>query len=139
MGTATAIAFAILGVPYGPILGVITGLGNFIPFFGGPIGYASLVIVCLIETNFKALIGGLIALSIILFVDGNIVNPRLLAETVEVHPLLVVAALIAGGAIGGLAGMLVAVPTAAFLKVQIDRWVDEREASLAEGGSDEED
>ena len=138
MGTTTAIAFAILGVPYGPILGVITGLGNFIPFFGGPIGYASLVIVCLIETNFKALIGGLIALSIILFVDGNIVNPRLLAETVEVHPLLVVAALIAGGAIGGLAGMLVAVPTAAFLKVQIDRWVDEREASLAEGDSGEE-
>ena len=67
-----------------------------------------------------------------------IVNPRLLAETVEVHPLRVVAALIAGGAIGGLAGMLVAVPTAAFLKVQIDRWVDEREASLADGGPTEE-
>ena len=44
----------------------------------------------------------------------------------------------AGGAIGGLAGMLVAVPTAAFLKVQIDRWVDEREASLADGGPTEE-
>lgn len=129
MGSATAIIFAVLGVPYGPILGIITGIGNFIPFFGGPIGYASLVTVCLIEGNIRALITGLIALSIILFVDGNIVNPRLLAETVEVHPLLVVAALVAGGAIGGLAGMLVAVPSAAFIKMQIDRWVDEREAA----------
>ena len=137
MGTATAIVFAVLGVPYGPILGVITGLGNFIPFFGGPIGYASLIIVCLIDGNIRALIAGLIALSIILFVDGNIVNPRLLAETVEVHPLLVVAALIAGGSIGGLAGMLVAVPSAAFIKMQIDRWVDEREAKQVVGSSEE--
>ena len=137
MGSSTAIIFAILGVPYGPILGMITGLGNFIPFFGGPIGYASLIVVCLIDANIGALIAGLIALSIILFIDGNIVNPRLLAQTVEVHPLLVVAALIAGGAIGGLAGMLIAVPTAAFIKMQIDRWMEEREALQAASQADD--
>ena len=137
MGSSTAIIFAILGVPYGPILGMITGLGNFIPFFGGPIGYASLIVVCLIDANIGALIAGLIALSIILFIDGNIVNPRLLAQTVEVPPLLVVAALIAGGAIGGLAGMLIAVPTAAFIKMQIDRWMEEREALQAASQADD--
>ena len=137
MGSSTAIIFVILGVPYGPILGMITGLGNFIPFFGGPIGYASLIVVCLIDANIGALIAGLIALSIILFIDGNIVNPRLLAQTVEVHPLLVVAALIAGGAIGGLAGMLIAVPTAAFIKMQIDRWMEEREALQAASQADD--
>ena len=89
------------------------------------LGLCCLMAVVSTEVGFSSAFGA--------FVMGSV-----LAETVEVHPLLVVAALIAGGAIGGLAGMLVAVPTAAFLKVQIDRWVDEREASLAEGDSGEE-
>jgi hypothetical protein len=66
-----------------------------------------------------------------MFVDGNILNPRLLSHTVKVHPLLVLCALIAGGAVGGLAGMLVAVPVAAFCKIQIDRWLEQREAEQA--------
>ena len=44
-----------------------------------------------------------------------------------VHPLLVVAALIGGGAIGGIVGMLIAVPVAALIKVQLDRYLDVRE------------
>ena len=60
-------------------------------------------------------------------VDGNIINPRLLSDNVEVHPLLVVAALLAGGAIGGFVGMLVAVPVAALLKLQFDRYLERKE------------
>ena len=70
---------------------------------------------------------GFVAMGIVMFVDGNIINPRLLSDNVEVHPMLVIAALIAGGAVGGIAGMLVAVPTAAFLKIQLDRWLEKRE------------
>ncbi|MDO5709722.1 MAG: AI-2E family transporter, partial [Coriobacteriales bacterium] len=61
-----------------------------------------------------------------------ILNPRLLSHSVEVHPLVVVMALLAGSAMGGLAGMLIAVPSAAFIKVQLERWLVKREAALAE-------
>ena len=50
-----------------------------------------------------------------------------LAENVDVHPLLVVAALLGGGVLGGIAGMLVAVPTAALLKLQFDRFLQKLE------------
>jgi predicted PurR-regulated permease PerM len=75
---------------------------------------------------------GLLIIAVIMFVDGNIINPRLLSENVDVHPLLVVAALLGGGVLGGIAGMLIAVPTAALLKLQFDRYLkrleDERES-----------
>ena len=70
-----------------------------------------------------------VILAILMFVDGNIVNPKLLSNAVSVHPLLVVAALIAGGAIGGIVGMIVAVPVASLLKVWFNRYLDKKEKS----------
>ena len=57
-----------------------------------------------------------------------------LSDNVEVHPLLVVTALIAGGAIGGIAGMLIAVPTAALIKMQFDRALQKMEESRNASG-----
>jgi len=132
VGSITTIVFAIIDVPYWPVIGVLTGIGNLIPYVGGPVGFGTTIIVCLVQGSYEKLIAGVVALAVIMFIDGNIINPRLVANAVEVHPLLVVAALIAGSALGGLAGMLVAVPSAAFIKAQVDRWVDAREAMLGE-------
>jgi len=130
VGVITALSFTLLDVPYGPIIGLLTGIGNMIPYVGGPVGYATTALVCLAEGDFVKLAYGVIALSVIMFLDANVLNPRLLANAVEVHPLLVVIALIAGGTVGGLAGMLIAVPSAAFAKVQLERWLVKREEEL---------
>lgn len=127
VGSLTAIVLTILGVPYGAILGLLTGIGNLIPYVGAPVGIGSTALVCLAQGDVRKLVAGIIGIAVVMFVDGNIVNPRLLSHTVETHPLLVIAALIAGGALGGIAGMLVAVPAAAFLKLQLDRWIESRE------------
>ena len=129
VGVLTAIALSIVGVPYAPVVGLLTGIGNLIPYVGGPVGYGSIIVVCLSEQLWVPMIAGLIAMSVVMFVDGNILNPRLLSNSIEVHPMLVVIALIAGGSVGGIAGMLVAVPVAAWLKIQLDRWMDAREAA----------
>lgn len=128
VGISSGIVLTIIGVPYGPVVGLLAGLGNLIPYVGGPVGFASIVLMCLPNADWGRMVAGLIAMAVIMFVDANVINPRLLSDNVEVHPVLVVAALIAGGVIGGLAGMLVAVPTAALLKIQLDRWLSAREA-----------
>ncbi len=97
-------------------------------YVGPVIGFATLVIVCLIESAWgKLLVGGII-LAVILVLDGNLINPKLLSSSIEIHPLLVFAAMTAGSAVGGLLGMLVAVPLAALLKIEFDKYVAKKEA-----------
>lgn len=132
VGVLSGVVLSIIGVPYAPVVGLLAALGNLIPYVGGPVGFGSIVVVCLSEARWGAMIAGLVAMALIMFVDGNIINPKLLSDNVEVHPMVVIVALIAGGAVGGIAGMLVAVPTAAWIKIQLDRWMDANEAAQAQ-------
>ncbi len=63
-----------------------------------------------------------------MFIDGNVINPRMLSSNVEVHPVLVIVALLAGGSVGGVVGMLIAVPVAALLKLQFEKYIEKRRA-----------
>lgn len=128
VGVLSGVILTAIGVPFGPLVGLLAGLGNLIPYVGGPVGFGSIALVCLPSASWGKMVAGFVAMAIIMAVDANVINPKLLSDNVEVHPILVVAALIGGGAVGGIAGMLVAVPFAAFLKIQLDRWVEKREA-----------
>ena len=59
-------------------------------------------------------------------IDGNIVNPRLLSQSIDVHPVLVIVGLLFGSAVGGFVGMMLAVPVASFFKIQFERLVKNR-------------
>ena len=115
-------------------MGLLAGLGNLIPYVGGPVGFGSIALVCLPSAAWGKMIAGFVAMGLIMVVDANVINPKLLSDNVEVHPLLVVTALIAGGAIGGIAGMLIAVPTAALIKMQFDRALQKMEESRNASG-----
>ena len=133
VGVMVTAAMLIARVPYAAVIGILTGLGNLIPYVGPVVGFGSLILVCLAEGSIKSLIIGGIILIVVMFIDGNIINPRMLSSNVEVHPVLVIVALLAGGKVGGIVGMLVAVPVAALLKLQFDRAVERRlKANAAE-------
>lgn len=127
VGVVTLVAMALCRVPYPVVIGLLTGLGNLIPYVGPVIGFATLVIVCLIESAWGKLLVGGIVLAMIMILDGNLINPKLLSSSIEIHPLLVFAAMTAGSAVGGLLGMLVAVPVAALLKIEFDKYVAKKE------------
>ena len=127
LGFVSAVVLLIAGIPSAIVIGLLMGIGNLIPYVGPLVGYASLIIICLLEGNITKLIIGIICLAVLMFLDGNVLNPKLLSNSVKVHPLLVVAALIGGGALGGLLGMIVAVPVAALLKLQFDRYLAKKE------------
>lgn len=124
VGVIVSITMMIAKVPYGALVGTLTGFGNMIPYFGPLLGYSMIILGCLFTQNFKAMIIGLILLAIIQALDANILNPRLLSNAIHIHPLYVMACVIAGGAMGGFVGMLIAVPLGALLKKEFERIID---------------
>ena len=133
IGVLSTIALLIGGIPSAILVGLFVAIGNMIPYVGPIVGYFMVIIVCIPSASFDKMAVGIIILTVLMFIDGNIINPKLLSNAVSVHPLLVVAALIAGGAIGGIVGMIVAVPTAALIKLQFDRYIDKMEGQQKHG------
>ena len=127
VGAVVSIVFSFMKMKYALVIGLLAGIGNLIPYVGPALGYISVILVNLIAGDFRMLVIGLVVLEAIMLIDGNIINPRLLAGTIKVHPLLVIASLLAGGAIGGLLGMLLAVPTGAFIRMQFEKWLAKKE------------
>ncbi|MHB8127471.1 MAG: AI-2E family transporter [Mobilitalea sp.] len=121
-----SIVLSITGVKFAIVIGILAGVGNLIPYFGPIVAYISTTIVCLMNGDIKTWIISLIALFIIQALDGNLIGPKLLSKSIQIHPLIIIISLIFGSALGGLMGMLLAVPVGAYIKLIIVRFVDYR-------------
>ncbi len=124
MAIAVTIALSVIGVKFAFIIGLFTGLGNLIPYVGPFFAYGGTILSCLIYGDFSTLIIGLVVVFILQTIDGNVINPRLLSQTIEIHPMLVIVALIIGSSVGGIMGMLLAVPVSGLIKVWFERIVE---------------
>lgn len=120
-----SVSLSIIGVPFAVIIGILTGIGNLIPYVGPIVAYGSTILVCLIHFDLQKLIIAVIVICVIQTIDGNVINPRLLSHSISVHPMLVIASLIVGGAAGGIVGMLLAVPVAGLIKLYFDRFIQD--------------
>ena len=131
LGTVLAVAYRIAHVPYAFIVGILTGVVNLIPYVGYAIGYVILLLAYLVGGVFPQVWIGLILLTVIQTVDAYVICPKLMNRSILIHPLLVIVALIAGGAVGGVVGMLIAIPVMALLKIRFDRFLERREKMKA--------
>ena len=118
VGTLTGIGLAVLGVPSALLIGVVAGLFNLVPYIGLAISAVPALIVALTMPD---PIGGLwrvgIVFFIVQFIDGSVTGPRIVGESVGLHPVVVMLALAFGGAMLGFAGLMLAVPLAVLLKL----------------------
>lgn len=113
-----------LGVRFPLVLGLIAGLMEFIPWFGPFVATAGTVLVALFQTsNWWGLtpIGfGLLVLGVYLIVqqiESTIIFPRIIGQSLNLHPLIVLLSVLAGGMVAGLIGLLLAAPTVATLRL----------------------
>ncbi len=119
VGGMTTIVMALLGVEFALMLGIFAGLTELIPYFGPIIGAVPAVALALLKTRWLA-IKVAIAFIIIHQLESTIISPKILGDRVGLHPLAVIFSLLAGGELYGLAGMLLAVPVAAVLRVIVN-------------------
>jgi predicted PurR-regulated permease PerM len=118
-GVLSAIALAALGVPYAFLLGAWVSVTALIPYVGAWIGAVPAVLLALSVSPTRALLTAVLFL-LIQQLEGNVLTPRIQGQAVRVHPLLVFLAVIAGGELFGLPGIVFAVPTVAVLRVLFD-------------------
>ena len=124
-----SIGLTVVGMPYGVMIGVMAGIANLIPYMGPIVGYGLTIVSGVISGEIKTMIISIVIISVVQVLDGAVINPKLLSHSIEIHPLLVLVAIIAGEKVGGFAGMIVAVPFAALLKIWFERIVERRAKS----------
>lgn len=126
MAVLVSVSLSVLQVRYAVVIGVLTGFGNLIPYVGPFIAYGLTALVCLVYGDFTKLLLALIALFVIQTVDGNVINPRLLSQNIDVHPLVVIISLIIGGSLGGFLGIFLAAPVASLIKLELDKFMEQK-------------
>jgi predicted PurR-regulated permease PerM len=118
-GVLSGTVLYLLGVPYSLVLGAWVALTALIPLLGAWLGAIPAVIVAFTHSVAAGLLTMLLFL-IIQQLEGNVLTPRIQGRVMRVHPILVFLAVIIGGGLGGIVGVLLAVPTLAVLRVTFD-------------------
>jgi predicted PurR-regulated permease PerM len=137
LGTFYAVALMLAGLQYGLIVGAIAGAITFIPYVGSLVGGALAIGLALFQFWGDPLSIGIVAAIFVVgqFVEGNILTPKLVGESVGLHPVWLLFALSLFGALFGFAGMLVAVPVAAAVGVITRFGITQYQGSLLYRGA----
>jgi predicted PurR-regulated permease PerM len=117
VGVASSIGLWAIGLPFWLLVGMVAGVFNLVPLVGPFIGGGLAVIIALISGEpLKALWAALVLLAV-QQVDNHLISPNVMGRTVQLHPVVVMLALLVGASFAGLFGMLVIVPLVAVAKI----------------------
>lgn len=124
LAAINGIGLLILGVPLGLLIGIIAGLANMIPYMALVIGLAPAMLLCWAEyQSLPRLVGVVAIFAGAQLLEGTVLSPRILSKSVNLHPVWVLLAIIAGGSLFGFFGMLLAVPVTAAIQVFVRHWL----------------
>lgn len=118
----TGLGLWIIGVKYFVLLGLITGILNLIPYIGIMIAGVLTVLSSLTATPEISVVLSILIVNIIVqLIDNNILVPLIINSNVEINAFVSIIGIIAGGSVAGIAGMFLAIPLLAILKIIFDR------------------
>ncbi|MCB1330489.1 MAG: AI-2E family transporter [Maritimibacter sp.] len=136
LGAFYAIALMIIGLQFGMVIGVTAGLLTFIPYVGALVGGVLSIGLALFQFWGEWWMIGAVAIVFFFgqFIEGNVLSPNLVGQSVGLHPVWLIFALSAFGSMFGFVGMLVGVPVAAAIGVVVRFFIDRyREGLLYKG------
>jgi len=130
LGVIYAIALTIAGLNYGFLIGMGAGLFSIIPLVGSTLGLVVGIVVAWFQTGDLVYTGIIAAIFMAgQFIEGNFLAPKMVGDSVGLHPLWIMFALLAGGSLFGIVGMLLAVPVAAVIGVLLSFSIKQYKAS----------
>lgn len=124
VGIIIAIALSIMKVKYAVLLGFFIGLFNIIPYFGAIIAVIVAILITLLTGGFYQALWVSIVIIILQQIDANIINPKIVGNSLKLSPLLVIFSVTIGGAYFGVLGMFLSVPITAVIKILILDYIE---------------
>lgn len=116
VGTLAYVGYLLVGMPYALLLASIVAITNVIPYIGPFIGAAPALLMAS-TVSLKMMLLVIIVNTICQILEGNIISPQVVGRTLHLHPLIIIFALLVGGQLAGVVGMILAVPIFAACKV----------------------
>lgn len=118
VGIIITTGLLIMDFPFAFLLGVVAAVTNILPYIGPFLGFVPALIVGLADQNPNTTMGAMIILYLVAnIIDLALVFPLLVSKIVNLHPIIVVVSVIIGSQFGGVVGMIVSIPMAAFFKL----------------------
>lgn len=125
VGVATGIGFWLVGFPYALLLGVVAGVFNVVPYLGLVVSLIPALVIAFFSGSVLLSLGKIaLVFGVVQVLDGSVIGPRIVGESVGLHPVWVILALAVSGFFFGFVGLLLAIPLAVLVKLLV-------EASLA--------
>ena len=116
VGIVTTILLLILKVDFAIVIGLITGVADIVPYFGPFLGFLPAMFFALLSSPIKAL-WVFICFIGIQWVENNVLAPKIIGESTGIHPVTILLALVIGGGIFGVMGMIFSIPAVAIIKI----------------------
>ena len=126
VGILATVAMNIMKIKYAVLLGFAIGLFNIIPYFGAIIAVAISAVITLITGGFSKAVLLLVVIIILQQIDANVINPKIIGDSLKISPILVILAVTIGGAYYGVIGMFLGVPVAAVMKILVNDYIDNK-------------
>ncbi|MDP4117714.1 MAG: AI-2E family transporter [Bacillota bacterium] len=131
VGVITSIGLSVMKVPYSVLLGLLTAIGNMVPFFGPILSTIVVVLISLIAGGLWKVMSVLIFLAVLYAIDGYFIQPKVVSSSTGIRPLLVLVSVIVFGDLFGFVGMIIGVPLSAACKMIIDDYLDNGKADCS--------
>lgn len=122
IGILVTIGLAVIGSPIAIVLGVIAGMLEFLPMIG-PLVFAVIAFVLTITVSLKKALLVLAFLAVLRIVQDYIIYPRIVGQGIEMHPLVVILAILGGAELGGLVGVFLSIPFVGLMIVVYNHYV----------------
>jgi predicted PurR-regulated permease PerM len=119
-GILYAIGFTLMGLQYGFVLGLLLGFLNIVPYLGSIIGLAVALPLAFFQTDggWKLLLLVISVFTVVQLIESYFLTPRIMGKRTGLHPLVIIIAIFFWGSVlGGIVGMILAIPLTAFLVV----------------------
>ncbi|MBI4538792.1 MAG: AI-2E family transporter [Gemmatimonadetes bacterium] len=137
IGTLTGLGLWMLRFPHAGLVGVVAAAFNVVPYLGLIASLVPAVLIALVSGNVLLSLGKVVLVfGLVQVLEGTVISPRIVGESVGLHPVWVILALSVGGFFFGFVGLLIAIPLAVLIKLLVIRGVKRyRESMLYRGGT----